>query len=213
MSNRQDILRDPIWQFIGVIVGIVAIFMTFLTEPSFVQGTTLVMIVLSFIVFILLLTRNRTGHILLASIFFFLLSLITYAFVTGLTYDQLPFFKENFGLDAPGVIFAKSDIGLSLLVIEYILWATTFLLGSYLSVVKKRYMLLTSITLLFTSLLFFLIPSLYMPNFINIKVLTMDMSYPKTALGTVIYILCSLGFILLVLAPSKKSNSSSRKSP
>jgi hypothetical protein len=38
-ENKMDWKRDPSWQFIGVIVAIVAIFMSFLLLPSSVQGT------------------------------------------------------------------------------------------------------------------------------------------------------------------------------
>jgi hypothetical protein len=70
-----------------------------------------------------------------------------------------------------------------------------------------------SVILIYSCFLFFSIPNLYTPNFLNMKLLILDLGYPKTALGLVIYIMVFLGFILLFLGDSKKLSHLSRKLP
>ena len=203
LDNNHDILRDPIWQFIGVVVGVIAIFMAYLTLPSSVQGTTLVMVVVTTIALLLIFIRNKTKRLLLTCTFF-LAGCTLSSIIDGLTYYQMSFFRENFGLAAPGVIYAKSDIGLALIVIEYILWITILFLCISWCLVKKNYLMALSEILIFMCMLFFSIPNLYIPNFFNIKILTIDFGYPKTAVGLAIYIMVCLGFILFILSDTKK---------
>jgi len=210
LDNNYDILRDPIWQFVGVVIGVIAIFMAYLTLPSSVQGTTLVMIVVTTIALLLIFVKNKAKRLLLTCAFF-LAGYIWCLLIDGLTYYQMPFFREIFGLTAPGVIYAKSDIGLALIVIEYILWTTTLLLCLYFCLAKKNYVMALSEILIYICLLFFSIPNLYIPNFLDIKILIVDFGYPKTTLGLVIYMVVFLGFILLFLSGTKKPSHFSKK--
>jgi hypothetical protein len=94
LDNNRDILRDPIWQFIGVVVGAVAIFMAYLTLPSSIQGATLVMIVVTTIALLLIFVRNKTTWLLLTCAFP-LVSCVWSLIIDGLTYYQMPFFGSD----------------------------------------------------------------------------------------------------------------------
>ncbi len=202
-----------IWQFIGVIVGVVAIFMTFLTLPSSAQGTALVGIsIVCIISIIAFFTKNVVTLSLVTALFFFI-AFIWFGLIAGLTYHQVPFFTENFGLDAPGVIYAKSDLGLALIIIEHILWFTVFFLILCLCIIKKNYIMLISDMLLYTFWLFTSIPNLFMPNFIDVKVLSIiDLDWPKTILGIAVSLLGFFGFVLFWIAPSNRRKRQNRLS-
>src|SRR5260370_15075725 len=100
MDSKQDILRDPIWQFIGVVVVIVAIFIGFLTLPASVQGVALIGIAVTCIFLIFIFAGKVVGLSLLVVLFFFIAT-IWFFLISGLTYYQASFFVSNFGLYAP----------------------------------------------------------------------------------------------------------------
>ena len=69
MDSKQDVLRDPIWQFIGVVVSI---FLAFLTLPASVQGVALVGIAIACIFLIFIFAGKVAGLWRLAILFFIL---------------------------------------------------------------------------------------------------------------------------------------------
>lgn len=210
-NNNQDILRDPIWQFIGVVVGIVTIFIAFLTLPSSVQGIALVGILVAFIILAFALAENITKLSWTAALFLFI-GYIWFGIIATSTYYHVLFFSENFGLDAPGVVYAKSNLGLTLLMMQYILWSATFLLFIYLFALKESYIRIIGTLLLFMFLLFGSIPNLYLANFVYIKVLGLDFFRPKTIWGVIVCLLGLYGYILLFFARSRRNKRSSHLS-
>src|SRR5207302_1020457 len=102
-------------------------FLTFLTLSPSAQGIEIVGIAITCIFLIFVFARRLGGLPSLVSLFLFLWG-IWFFLINALTYNQVPFFTENFGSVASGVIYAKSDIGLALLIIEYILCSITWLL-------------------------------------------------------------------------------------
>jgi len=169
-------------------VGIVAIFMAFLTLPAPAQGTTLVVIAITCIFLIFIFARKAIGLWRLA-ILFFIIWTIWASIISGFTDYHVPFFVENFGLVTDGVIYAKSDIGLALLIIKYILWFIAYFLY-FLICFRKRYYLISLVIIFISIFIFYVsVPFLYIPNFIYVKVLGIDWLQPKTVAGDIVYFL------------------------
>lgn len=193
---RPPVLRDPIWQFIGVVL---AIFLTFLTLSPSAQGIAIVGIAITCIFLIFVFARKIGGLSLLTVIFFFIWC-IWFFLISGLTYYQVPLFTGTFGLVAPGVVYAKSDIGIGLLITGYILFSISWLLLSLECLIKRDYIMMLSFIFLFVFTLYGSIPALYTPNLAYMRLLFIDWVRPKTFLGFIVCFLGVLGFILFFVS-------------
>lgn len=204
--KNEHILRDPIWQFIGVVVGLVSIFMAFLALPGSTQGIAIISIIILSIILILAFSRTVTTLSLFATLFAGI-GFICLCIVDSLAYYHVSFFAHDFGLVAPGVVYAKSELGLIILIIEHLMILSAFIAFSFACVKKKDFITIIGLIFMYIYFILLIIPDLYIANFVPLRVLFLDLCWPKSFIGTVVTLLGLVGYALLFIHKPKHRSS------
>lgn len=191
MDNKQDLLRDPIWQFISVVVGI---FLTFLTLSPSAQAVALVGIAIACI-FLIFVFAGRVTELWRIAILFFIIWNIWSFIIAEFIDVHVPFFVDNFGLVTEGVIYSKSDIGLALLVIKYLLLFIAYFLFFLICFKNRLYLMALNVISISIFMFCVSVPLLYTPNFFYGKVLGIDLLQPKSVLGDIVCLLGIFSFL------------------